>query len=259
MINLIDLLKNAKSFHTADGKNYQIIRINNRRYYIESVTEKSYNLENTTPYRFYSYGEHIEDHAWVNFLPKIVNFLNSKKPVEKNRLLEFKTNWSNAKIFTEKKQANSKLLANGLYLNCNHTAQHSCWLIQDILKFWEITPQNAVLMIHRPSGAEPSEIRDAIKKEVTSDFAKWLKVKHDVYDEEFQRMMGYYEKVLNPTLRCKTKSYVDFFLFDDSWTAYNYSKVVQKEIEDRVSSVKTQRVFIDCLKLLLEYYKEKGY
>lgn len=254
-----DIAGQVKNIQTTDGHNYKLVTLGKKRYYVESLNEKTFDLEHTTPFRLYYNHDVIEENSWGNFLCKIVNLLASQSPIDRDTLLSFRVSWSQTSIFSSNPKTNSKLLDNGLYINCNHTAQHSCWLVKDLLALWNVDISRALLLIHRPSAAEHPEIRNLIKNQVCFDFDNWLQTKHNKSPESFAQTLAYFEKVHNPTLRKISNSYIDFFLFDEHTSAYNYAKSVEKHIRARVSKVSTQEVLIDSLELLLKYYKEMKY
>ncbi len=106
-----------------------------KRYYIESLNERDYFLENATPYQIKIEDTVLEDGKWISMLSKIANCLFEKFPECIASATSFKCEWTKSAIFTTAPKINHKELECGLYLNCNHTALHSCWLIQDMLDY----------------------------------------------------------------------------------------------------------------------------
>ena len=56
----------------------------------------------------------------------------------------------------------SNAIFDNLYINTNHTAVHSVWLIQDLLDFYCVDKENVTLLIKRPPSIEPQEVKDYI-------------------------------------------------------------------------------------------------
>ena len=121
---------------------HRIVYISNRHYYDIDLTIHNFDLENSTPLYLNVEGFEIYENAWTNLLFEIIQYLIDEFEFSKEELLDFKLEWSNAKLFTEKTRTNYRALSNGLYVNCNHTALHSCWVIQDFINFcgiWTLT------------------------------------------------------------------------------------------------------------------------
>ena len=170
-------------------------------------------------------------------------------------LISFRTEWSKNQIFAVEKKTNHKPLNDNLYLNCNHTAQHSCWLIQDLLKFFEVDLASVTLIIHRSPKAEPKEVKTLIKSEYQNHFKKHLCNEKGISEEQADIIIKLIDEDLNKILSKITPSYNDFFLFDDNAYFYNYCKKVKDYIEPRMS-LKERQPLIDSLDLLLGFYKK---
>ena len=65
------------------------------------------------------------------------------------------------------------------------------------------------------------------------------------------------EKYLNPMLKTVSKSYTNFFLFDDNATLSNYiKKVREKVVNDFRFEEKAKKLLNKYLDFLIEFYKE---
>lgn len=143
-----------------------------------------------------------------------------------------------------------------MYLNCNHTALHSCWLLQDLLDFYSIDKSSVRLLIHRPCSAEPVRVKEYILKRFKNGFSTFLFEKHQFREQTSQKIILNIEKYLNPILSKVSKSYTNFFLFDDNTTLYNYIKKVRDVIAKIRYEEHSKKVLNTYLDFLLEYYRE---
>ena len=78
-------------------------------------------------------------------------------------------------MFSFEARTNFKLLKSGVYINCNHTALHACWFLQDLLDFFGIDKSTVSFLIHRPSSAEPKKVKDYVEKRFKKNFAEFIK------------------------------------------------------------------------------------
>lgn len=248
---LVDLLnqKKAEVFENVvfDGK---------KRYYIEDLTDRDYLLENTTPYQINIMGHSIEEHAWTSMLAAVVRFLLTVYPEKGREVLLFKCSWSKAAVFGTEERINFKEVASNLYINVNHTALHSCWLIQDLLDYFGVNKSEVHFLIHRPCSAEPKRVKEYIEKRFKSNFIEYIKIRHGKSQEYGEKVVRLIDKYLNPMLRKISKSYDNFFLFDDNSILYNYVKKVRERINYTNLEEKNKKILHKYLDYLVEYYKE---
>lgn len=248
---LVDLVNARKAEIFED-----IVFEGKRRYYIEDLTKRDYTLENTTPYQLKILNFAIEEHAWGLLLCKTVTFLLEEFPEYKEKILDFRCPWSKAAMFTKEKGINYKKLDDDLFINCNHTALHACWFLQDILDFFNIDKSTVYFLIHRPSSAEPKHVKDYVERRFKKDFSHYIVIYYDKSDEYAQKVVSNIEKYLNPILQKLSKSYSNFFLFDDVPTLYNYVKKAREYIQFKVdASAKVKNALNKYLDYLIEYYK----
>lgn len=233
-----------------------IIFEKSRRMYLEDLSERDYVLENCTPYRLYIGDEIIEDGSWGDFLCKIVNLLLEVFPEKKEGILDFRTSWTKAAIFTEVERTNFKPIKCGLFLNCNHTALHACWLLQDILDYFGINKSGVTLLIHRSPSVEPVEFRNYIERRFKRGFFNYIKNSGGGTEEKASRIIMLIEKYLNPMLAKMSKSYNNFFLFDNNTMLANYIKGVRQQINfSQIFNEKARGILNKCLDWLFNYYK----
>lgn len=242
---------------------YEVILKGIKRYYVEDLSkldlsERDRSLDNTTPYLLKINDYEIKETTWVDMLTKLAIYLQTSYPKSVDELLNFKTDWSKVDIFLNQSITNSKKIDENLYINCNHTAIHSCWVIQDILNFYGIDFNNVKFLIHRTAGAEPKDTRDYFTSEFKKEFSSFLVNNKQKTLETAQIIISGIEKRMNPILDGISKSYNSFFLFDDVNILAGYSSTFIKKIDNSFSiSEKNKNVMKKYIKYLKEFYKLK--
>lgn len=252
--SLLVELFNAKKAEVFEG----IVFEGQRRYYVEDLTERDYTLENTTPYQMDILGHVIEEHSWVNLVRRVTELLLSIFPDFREKIIDFQCPWSKAKMITTEPRTNYRPIENGLFVNCNHTALHSCWMIQDLLDFFGINKSEVSFLIHRPSGAEPQHVKEYIENRFKRNYALFIQRKTNKGEEYSDKVIRLTEKYLNSKLRKISKSYTNLFLFDDNTTLSSYVKKIREMIAvDIKLDEKARKVLNKYLDYLVEFYKEK--
>lgn len=231
-----------------------------KRYYIEDLSKRDYQLENTTPYQLSINNKIIVATSWGKMLCDMVNYLLEINPLEKEVLLDFRTSWTKSCMFAALPKTNHKLISNGLYLNCNHTALHSCWLLQDLLGLFGIKVDDVTLLIHRPCSAEPANVKQYIEDRFRKGMVEYLQVEQHLSEQDAKGIVLVIARYLNPTLTTISKSYTNFFLFDDANTLYNYVKKVRDKLNNSPNfKVEAKKLFNLSLDYLLKYFKCSTY
>lgn len=180
-------------------------------------------------------------------------------PDYKDKILSFQCQWTKAKMFTLEPKTNFKPLQNGFYINCNHTALHACWFLQDMLDFFGIKKSSVSFLIHRPSSAEPKKVKEYVEKRFKRNFKEFIKSEFCKTDEYAEKVIRMIEKYLNPMLIKFSKSYTNFFLFDDNAILSNYVKRIREMMEtDLRYDEKVKKVFNKYLDYLVKFYKENS-
>ena len=249
---LIDLLaeKKAEVFEN-------VVFEKKRRYYIEDLSQRDYTLENTSPYQLKIFDKVIEEHSWGNMLCKCSELLLELYPDYKDRLLDFRCKWSDKAMYSVEEKTNHKKLSNGLFINVNHTALHACWFIQDLLEYFKVDLENVYFLIHRPCSAEPLKVREYIEQRFKKDFEYFICTNYKKSTESVNKIFRLFDKYLNPLLRTISKSYTNFFLFDDNLTLYNYVSKVKEKIAQRFYYDENAKSKLNkCLDYLVKFYKE---
>ena len=228
-----------------------------RRYYIEDLTQRDYSLENTTPYQLEIHGHVIDEHAWGAMLCKVSDLLLNLYPEYKDRIFDFRCAWSKQTMYSAEQKTNYKVVKDGLYINVNHTALHSCWFLQDLLAFFHVDLAHVHFLIHRPSSAEPKRVKDYIEKRFKRNFIEYISSKYGKPKAYGEKVVLVFEKYFNPMLKSVSKSYTNFFLFDDNATLSNYIKKVREKIFVSLKfDMKVKETLNKYLDYLVKYYKE---
>lgn len=230
-----------------------------RRYYLEDLTVRDYFLETTTPYQLFLNGTVIEESSWGVLLQTVVTILLEQSPEKEKELLDFRCDWTKSAMFSGGKRINFKEIKQDLYINVNHTALHSCWLLQALLQFFEIDVTTVRFLIHRPPAAESSTVKTRISNEFKSSFTGYIietTGKDNQFAETIIKNIGTY---LNPILVSISKSYTDLFLFDNLAVMFNYVKKIRDKIAKSSYTIPVQRTLNTYLDLLLSFYKKEKY
>ena len=230
---------------------------NYTRYYLEDLSQRDFHLEFTSPFRFI-WGELvIEENNWGWLIQKLSQYLYDKYPQRKDELLNnFKTDWSKQKMFSTEKGTNFKSIADDLYVNCNQTALHSCWLIQDILSFYNVNPSEVKFYIFRSPAAEPKEIRQKFIDEFKQLFTKFLNANYRKTTDDANKIISNIENYINPIMNKISQSYNDARLFSNYKTAYIYLQNLHEKVADFYNNEKAQAIIRRYISYLKGYYKE---
>lgn len=251
---LVELL-NAKKAEVFENVVFQ----GQKRYYIEDLSQRDYFLENTTPYQIEISGNVIEEHVWGKMICRVIDLLLQLFPCQKDQILNFHCPWSKAVMVTSELKTNFRALECGYYVNCNHTALHSCWFIQDILDFFGIDKSSVSLLIYRPSSAEPKHVKEYIEKRFKRNYAVYIQSVSGKGESYSDKVIVVTEKYLNPMLLRISKSYTNLFLFDDNAILYNYIKKIREEISiDTRFDDKAKFVLNKYLDYLVQFYKKNN-
>lgn len=226
-----------------------------RRYYIEDLTARDYNLENTTPYQLLIYDTVIEESSWGDLLRKVVALSINKQPKIVNDLYGFKCEWSKQLMFSNEMKTNYKSVVDNVYINTNHTALHSCWLLQDFLKYMGIDFSDICFLIHRTPSSEPKIIIERIEEEMKVLFRSYM-VNDLRKSENLSNSVIYnISNVLNSLLKGVSKCYTNFYLFDNYSTLVNYTKIICIKIDNERFSENEKKTLKYCLKVFTSFYK----
>lgn len=196
---------------------YGLIFEDGIRYYKMPLDKRVFGYDRSSFRRFVMENNTIVEESWGSALLKIVEYLQTKhtKPVEE--LLAYRTEWSNASIFgTEKFITNSREFVPGLFISVNFSHTHYVWIIQDLLKFYGINPNDCELIVRTPTMGEPEEIKTIYRTLVIEEYKKYLKNKG--YDELSIKKCVSGVDTINKVLVKMNCADNDFYLIDEDKT-----------------------------------------
>ena len=231
---------------------YGIIYFGNQHYYNEDLSRRDYNLENCTPVYFRIGNDEFAETGWINLLPKVANYLIEEYDISKESLMNFKLEWSKAQVFIEKKKVNCIELTNGLHMNCNHTSLHSCWVLQDLMKFCGIHSLSCKLIIKRNPCAEHDEVKEYYKEKHKNEFRSYV-----LY--HLNKDLKYYDsciKALDSTEKSFKKLFPTFesLYYFDSYTYY--ASYVNKYIYHLEQVLRLENKKLDQYKKVFKVYSD---
>lgn len=227
-----------------------------KRYYIEDMTERDYSLEHVTPYQFEIFNTVFETGTWGVLIERLTAFLLEKFPEYNNSIYKFQCPWSKQSMFSDVQKTNYRTVKEGLYVNCNHTALHSCWFIQDLLDFFAIDKSSVKFLVHRPSEAEPPKVKEYIEKRFRRNFVSFMKTRYNRSEDFANKTLSYVDKYLNKILQSISRSYTNFYLFDDGTILNSYAKKVREKINANYRlSEQGKKTLNRCLDYIQEFYR----
>ena len=234
---------------------YKIVFVEHRRYYYLSLADKEYSLECTTPLSLDIGIRQFISTSWKQLLLDVCTYLVQVNPGSENMLLDYNPTWSDKKPFSTVQSNSWYPVGDGIYLICNHTALHACWLLREILELYGIELNKCKFIIHRPPGAEPKECRDfygaKTKKAFIYYYVELLKRPQEKADQIIRNIDR-----LNKLLAVVSRSYDNFFLIDDNTTYANYKAVFLDFLRYKKRLEEKQVLIADkYLTILGDFYK----
>lgn len=232
---------------------YNICYIDRRRYYIEDLSKRNFNVECATPYYFNYKDIRIYESSWKNMVYKIALQMNLQFPKSDMEYLELKNDWGKQKVFSEEKLKNYERF-NNLYINLNHTAVHALWTIQLLINFYGINPAECRLFLRRHGSAEPKEAQAYFQQKTIDELNLYMQEKC-LYPEDRCKRVIKNLMYLNKFMPDISKSHNNLFLFDDGANFANYKdklleylKFKKRFEEDKL------KIAESCLKVIYKYY-----
>lgn len=227
-----------------------------KRYYLENLSKRDFNLENTAPHLLRINDYEIIENVWGEMIRSLCAYLLNIYPQYKTRTINFHTSWSKSEMFSSIPRTNFKQIDENLYINCNHTALHACWLIQDLLDLFEIDKSKIYFLIHRTPSSEPEKCREYFKNKFKNEFSMYLQLTLKKTEDTSSLIINNIEKVMDPILAKLSKSYDSFMLFEDELNFYNYSVKFNEYLENnRNISEKNVTIMKRYIDYLRKFYK----
>ena len=194
---------------------YHISYVGSQRYYQQSLIEKDYSLENTTPFILEAGDKVFATSSWKQLLLDVCRDFLADNPFRKDELLAFSPSWTPTKEFSSFKRKNWEPVGDGIYLHSVHTANHAFWLLREILMFFGIKLETCEFLIHRSCGSEPKEVRDFFEEKTKNSFRYYYTQLLKKPAERAEQIIRNIE-TLNKYLKEYSRSYDNFFLFDNN-------------------------------------------
>ena len=201
-------------------KDNGVIFCNFKRFYLVDMSQRGYDYEGSTP-QVLSFDDFFSDeHSWVRLIELLARYIVSRIGGDTKRMIEFRVDWSSASIFKEHPATNPREVIPGLFVNCNHTAVHSIWLIKDLLLWFRGSIDDATLLIHRPPASEPTDLQEVYSSAYKTGFKRFLIQKEGKTDIAAEKVISNIEK-MNKYLPEISKVYTNWFLICDLQTFSN--------------------------------------
>lgn len=234
---------------------YGIVFINDQRCYYESLVDRNYSLETTTPVLLEAGGKTFVTNSWKQLLIDVCTSFLEKTPRKKDELLNYESSWNHKRPFSTEPGKYWFDIGQGIYLLCNHSAIHACWLLRDILNIFDVDLSKCKFIIHRPPFSEPTECRrfyeDKIKNAFRYYYVKLLKHSEEKADQVLRNI-----DKLNKLLAQCSEAYDNFYLFDNNNVFGNYkAKFLDFLRYDKLIDEKNIYIANKYLTILGDFYK----
>ena len=194
---------------------YHISYVGTQRYYKQSLMEKEFSLENTTPFVLDAGGKSFMTSSWKQLLLDVCREFLKDNPEKRTDLICYTPSWTDMNQFSIVPAKNWEPVGDRLYLICNHTAIHAFWLLREVLKIFEVDLKSCNFLIHRSPGSEPKECREFFEAKTKSSFKYYYTQLLKKPEEKADQVIRNIEK-LNKLLSEYSRSYDNFFLFDSN-------------------------------------------
>lgn len=238
-----------------------------RRLYVVGLNDRRLDMESSSPDTLYvvfdkegkkyhpmqsSFG--IKCGSWSRIIGELVRELLQRTNYPREALYHFSVDWSDAVIFSSKKVLTNMIeVDEGLYVNIGYTANHLLWLIQDILKEFDV--KNMILLIHRPPFSEPIDITNEIIMFRREEFVNFLMINHNK-DEEHANKIAKGIDTINSVLAKTNTVYNNFYQFDAYNQVLNYKSMFLKKYHIYINwNNKQVQVVEKYLSYISEFFK----
>ena len=239
-----------------------------KRNYSMSVNERRYDMESTEPVELSihvdrswdyqdddskSYTIHrFTNNSWLRLIEAVALYLQEKAPKSKEELLAFRTEWSDAAIFTDYNAFANMVEFGDIYLSVNFTATHSSWIIGDLLEFYGVAKHGCDLIYHRVPTSEPEEIRNYVEELRKKEFKGFLMNNKQLDEEKADRIVNSF-KAFNKMLSRMAYNFGNFFLLDNTTILSNLKSKLMIDIDKYAALTDKQK---NSMKKYLDYYTD---
>lgn len=249
----------CKDFIMIEEK-YNIKYIDRIRCYKFDLSLRQFNLDYCSPRELIIDDKSIFETSWIHMLERLINYLVHKHSLEKEKLLEFRVEWTNREIFQENKETISFYgpLENGLYFDGNHSSTHLLWIIQDILVYFGELVNEIHLYVKIPVLKEEKEVVKYFKEKSLEMLIFFLKnrlnfdsVKLEGFIKNFYKVDKVFEKLF--------KNQVSLLLMETKLIYSTYKSRFLEQLRNNQGFLKYEKTFtyvLDCLTLFYAYSDE---
>ncbi len=234
---------------------YKIVFVDKHRYYYEDLSKRDYSLETTTPFSLEFNGKSFLDTSWKQLLLNVFTELLKDDPTKKDELLKYKMHWNGKYPFSSQQGKHYYEIGEGIYLLCNQSALHACWLLREVLQMFDVDLSKCGFIIHRPPYAEPYECRKFYEEKTRNAFKYYYINLLGKTEEKADRVLRNIDK-LNKLLAKFSKAYDNFYLIDNNGIFASYkAKFVDHLLIDLHIDAKNVVIADQYLTILGDFYK----
>ena len=235
---------------------YKIIFIDKQRYYFEDLTERDHSLECTTPLSLETGNRSFVETSWKQLLINVCTSYLLDFPEKREELIKYRMFWNGKYPFSDKAGNYYHKVGQDIYLYCNQTALHACWLLRELLEMFGVDLSKCKFIIHRTPFAEPPECRKHYERKTRESFKYYYTqlLKHPIEKaEQVLRNIDY----LNKVMPYVSKSYFNLYLIDNNVTYASYKCKLLDALRDKYFLSEKKIALADkYLTILGDFYKD---
>lgn len=228
-----------------------------KRYYRIDLRKREYNFEFTSPYILQIGEVKLKETSWSSMVYRLAMFLYESNPKSQQKLISIINDWGRQSVFSDKYKTNYKEFIEGIYINCNHTAVHSVWTIQLLLKEWNVNLEECKMYIHRMPRSEEKEVISYYEQKTIYDFKQYLCLagKSCKYIEFMVKIIKKINEGICPKLFNRS-GYNNILVIDEFYIFDSMMKELIEHIKFATNKQQAIKNFNEALKKLREYYRK---
>ena len=239
------------------AERYGFFYINGRRAYKIDLTTKHYAIDSYRPLTFLINGKPIDEGTWTRLIERLTNYLINKHSPDCVELLNHRVEWSKTPIFLKNSTLPAHIkLSNGIYVNCNRTATHLLWTIQEILVYFNFDLSDCELFVVIPQNKENTEVINHFYEENKTLIKKYL-IEEEHYSEEKAKSFIAFLNKMDKLLIDFNSSFISFILFE---TTIDFSNIKSRFIKNVYPNIRNEKAIkgMDAIfEVLLRFYRFK--
>lgn len=237
---------------------YNIIYINQKRYYKIDLNVRLTDFEYSTPYILEIDNYEIKETSWNAMILKLASFLNKYNPKSREELLQIRNDWGKQSVFDEEPKSNYKEFDYGLFINVNHNSVHAVWTLQLLLKEWKIDLSRCKLYIHRQPKGEKYEVIKYYTDKTINNLREFLQFSTSMQLSQINKIVDLLT-LLNEKICPKLfnhSGYDNILVLDDNIFYAKMKKDILNYINMRyIEKINLRKNCEKALNYLGEYYK----